>query len=76
MSGVPPYTEEQIEYFREMGKKGGRKPTVLHSDGQGCRCANCRRARGERGSRLNLPRSKGIKSRVIDVKPVVVKGDE
>lgn len=43
------YTEEQREFFRKAGAKGGKKATVPHRTEGYCRCAVCRKSRGERG---------------------------
>lgn len=45
------YTEEQIEFFRKAGAKGGRKATVPHKEVGYCRCAECRKGRGEWGGK-------------------------
>ena len=39
--------KEVTEMFREVGKKGGRPATVQHVTGKYCRCAGCRKDRGE-----------------------------
>lgn len=41
--------KEVTELFREAGKKGGRPATVKHVTGRYCRCAECRKGRGEWG---------------------------
>lgn len=43
------YSEEQLEFFRKAGAKGGRKATVPHKLEGYCRCAECRKRRGEWG---------------------------
>jgi hypothetical protein len=66
----PPYTAEQLEFFKRAGQKGGRPAKVSCTGKRGCRCANCRRARGENGTRLDLPKTKAVKqtaAAIIDV---------
>lgn len=51
---LPPEVREQ---FRKAGAKGGRKATVPHKTEGYCRCAECRKSRGEWG-----PQKKGMEA--------------
>lgn len=60
--------ESVLAFFRECGKKGGRKRTAPHVEGwKGCRCAECRNARAAAKGPVAEKRA----AFVVEVPPIV-----